>query len=48
MITDYNCFAYETMFWQCSAENYMKSCFKAILLILTHTVRGFVLAHEEK
>jgi len=32
------CFAYETMFWQCSTEDYMKPCFKAILLIITHTV----------
>jgi len=43
MITNY-CFAYETMFWQCSTENYMKSCFKAILLIITHTVRGICLS----
>jgi len=43
MLTDYDCFAYETMFWQCSAEDNMKSCFKAILLIIVHTVGGFVL-----
>jgi len=23
MITDYDYFAYETMFWQCSTKNYM-------------------------
>jgi len=37
------CFAYKTMFWQCSArstEDYMKSCFKAVLLIITHKVGG--------
>jgi len=31
------CFACETMVWQCSTEDYMKSCFKPVLLI-THTV----------
>ena len=38
MITVYDCYAYETMFWRCSTENYMKSCFKTTLLIITHTV----------
>jgi len=28
------------MFLQCSTKDYMKSCFKAILLIITHIVRG--------
>jgi len=28
------------MFWQCSNEDYMKSCFKAVLLIITHKVGG--------
>jgi len=40
MITVYDCYAYETMFWQSSTENYMKSYFKATLLIITHTLVG--------
>jgi len=32
MMTVYDRYAYETMFWQWFTENYMKSCFKAILL----------------
>jgi len=40
MIPLNDCYAYETMFWQWSIENYMKSCFKATLLIITHTVVG--------
>jgi len=27
---DYDCFACEAMFWQCSTVSYVKSCFKAI------------------
>jgi len=27
MKTNYDCFAYETMLWQCSTKNYMKSCY---------------------
>jgi len=34
------CFANETMFWQGSTEDYMKSCFKALLLLITHKVGG--------
>jgi len=49
MITDYQCFAYETMFWQCSTEDYMKSCFKAILLINNkYSLGGFVPVDGEK
>jgi len=36
---DYDVF-YETMFWQCSTQDYMKFCFKAILLIITYMVGG--------
>jgi len=31
-------FAYETVFWQCSTEDYAKSFFKAILLMIKYTV----------
>jgi len=42
------CFAYETVFRQCFTEDYMKSCFKALLLLLTHAVGGiFVSSREE-
>jgi len=41
--------AYETMFWQRSIKAYMKSCFKAILLMIVHTVGGIcVSARGEK
>jgi len=48
MITSFDCFVYETMFWQCSAEDYVKSCFKAILLIIAHKVGGFVSVDGKK
>jgi len=31
MITNYDCFAYETMFWLFSAENYMVGVAKLVL-----------------
>jgi len=34
------CFAYETMFWQCTTKEHMKSYFKADLLVITHMVGG--------
>jgi len=40
------CLACETIFWQRSIEDYMKSCFKEILLI--HPAGGFVSVHGEK
>jgi len=41
------CFAYERMFWQCSTEDYTKSCFKAVLLIIAHTVGGICVSLRE-
>jgi len=38
-ITNYDVFAYETMVWQCSVEDHMKSCFKAIFQMIT-TIGG--------
>ena len=29
MLTDYDCFAYETMFWQCSAERQYEVLFQS-------------------
>jgi len=37
MIPLCDCWTYETMFYQCSTENYMKSCFKATLLKITNS-----------
>jgi len=48
MIPLCDCYAYETVFWQCSTKNYMKSCFKATLLIVTHAVVGICGSSRQK
>jgi len=42
------CFAYETMGWQRSIEDYMKSCFKTVLLIIIHTVGGICVSSRRE
>jgi len=32
------CFACEKLFSQCSVEDYMKPCFKKLMLMIRHTV----------
>jgi len=39
-------FAYETMVWQCSVEDHMKSCFKGIFKMIQ--LDRFVTVHGEK